>query len=74
MENALEPSRPGALADGGTALHSKTDPEGEGAMAYLGPATLERIRAWTDAAGIDSRPLFRRIAKGGRSVGGGGGA
>ena len=48
--------------------HSKTDSEGEWAVAYLGPAILERIRAWTAAAGIDSGPLFRRIAKGGRRV------
>ena len=52
-----------------TVRHSKTDPEGAGAVAYLGPATLERIRTWTTSAGIDSGPLFRRIAKGGRRVG-----
>ena len=52
-----------------TVRHSKTDPEGAGAVAYLGPATLKRIRTWTTAAGINSGPLFRRIAKGGRRVG-----
>ena len=52
-----------------TVRHSKTDPEGAGAVAYLGPATLERIRTWTTAAGSNSGALFRRIAKGGRRVG-----
>ena len=35
-----------------TVRHSKTDPEGAGAVAYLGPATLKRIRTWTTAGGV----------------------
>lgn len=40
---------------------SKTDQEGQGAYAWLSPDTLRRVRAWQDAAGIESGPLFRRI-------------
>lgn len=40
---------------------SKTDQEGEGAWAYLSPATLQAIACWRDAAQIDKGPLFRRV-------------
>lgn len=38
----------------GTAIirHSKTDQEGEGAIAFLSATTMRRVNAWIDAAGI----------------------
>ena len=48
-----------------TIRHSKTDPEGAGAVQYLGPATLERVRVWTRAAGVSDGALFRRVRRGG---------
>ena len=44
---------------------SKTDQEGEGAVLFLGPGTMERIRAWKTAAGFNTGPLFRAIRVGG---------
>ena len=40
---------------------SKGDQEGEGATAFLSPRSVRAIAAWTDAAGIRSGPLFRRV-------------
>lgn len=40
---------------------SKGDPEGEGATAFLSPRSVRAIAAWTEAAGISSGPLFRRV-------------
>lgn len=40
---------------------SKTDQEGEGAWAYLSPATMAAITRWRDAAQIDRGVLFRRV-------------
>jgi len=40
---------------------SKTDQEGEGAWAYLSPATMTAIARWRDAAHIDRGALFRRV-------------
>jgi len=40
---------------------SKTDQEGEGAWAYLSPATMRAIARWREAAHIDRGPLFRRV-------------
>ncbi|WP_454887775.1 tyrosine-type recombinase/integrase [Sphingomonas oryzagri] len=40
---------------------SKTDQEGEGAYAYLAPATMRAIARWREAARIDAGPLFRRV-------------
>ncbi len=42
-------------------LRSKGDQDGEGATAYLSPRTVAAIAAWTRAAGIAARPLFRRV-------------
>jgi integrase len=42
-------------------LRSKGDQEGEGATAFLSPRSVRAIAAWTDAAGIKSGPLFRRV-------------
>ena len=41
-----------------TVRHSKTDPDGAGAVQYVGPSTVRRVRAWLDAAGNSSGPLF----------------
>ncbi|MDM4770917.1 tyrosine-type recombinase/integrase [Solimonas sp. SE-A11] len=38
---------------------SKTDPEGEGAVQYLSPATVLRLQHWLRLAGITEGPLFR---------------
>lgn len=40
---------------------SKTDREGEGAYAYLSPATMDAIARWREKAGIRRGPLFRRV-------------
>lgn len=40
---------------------SKTDQEGEGAWAYLAPATMQAIVRWRDVAHIDKGPLLRRV-------------
>jgi len=40
---------------------SKGDQEGEGATAYLSPRSVRAIAAWSEAAGITSGPLFRRV-------------
>ncbi|WP_029625454.1 tyrosine-type recombinase/integrase [Sphingomonas sp. PAMC 26605] len=40
---------------------SKTDREGEGAHAYLSPATMRSIDRWRDKGGISKGPLFRRV-------------
>lgn len=44
---------------------SKTDQEGEGAVLFLGAATMERIRTWKTAAGFNTGPLFRPVRVGG---------
>ena len=44
---------------------SKTDPTGRGTVLYLRAWTMQRIAAWTGAAGLRSGPLFRRVRKGG---------
>lgn len=54
----------GPDANGAGALFvpsSKTDQEGEGAWAYLSPATMDAIARWRDAAHIDRGALFRRV-------------
>ena len=50
-------------------LRSKTDQEGAGAVVYTGRPTLERLKAWIQAAGITEGALFRRVGKSGK-VGG----
>ena len=59
----VNPAQGGA----GTLLvaESKTDPQGAGTVLHLRAVTLRRVSAWTEAAGIHSGPLFRRIRKGG---------
>ena len=60
----VNPAQDGA----GTLLvaQSKTDPQAAGTVLHLRAVTLRRVSAWTEAAGIHSGPLFRRIRKGGR--------
>lgn len=41
--------------------HSKTDQEGQGALAWLSPDTMSRVSAWLLASGITEGPVFRRI-------------
>ena len=59
---AYEPDGSGRL----TIRSSKTDQEGRGAVQFLGPTAVERIRAWRQASGIKKGPLFRRFFQGGR--------
>ncbi|OYX94972.1 MAG: integrase, partial [Novosphingobium sp. 35-62-5] len=52
------------IADGSgrlTIAHSKTDQAGEGALAWLSPATMVRLSAWLQAGAIGEGPVFRRI-------------
>ena len=41
--------------------HSKTDQNGEGALAWLSPETMGRLSAWLLASGIKQGSVFRRI-------------
>jgi integrase len=53
-----------------TIRHSKTDQEGEGATIAIVRGSIacpvEALKAWRDAAGITTGPLFRSIRKGGK--------
>jgi site-specific recombinase XerC len=53
-----------------TIRHSKTDQEGEGATIAIVRGSIacpvEAVKAWRDAAGITSGPVFRSIRKGGK--------
>jgi integrase len=40
---------------------SKTDQEGEGAVAFLAPDSIGFVREWIEAAGITEGPLFRSM-------------
>lgn len=40
---------------------SKNDPYGEGRLGYVSPETLQLVRAWLKAAGIDSGHIFRAV-------------
>ena len=52
-----------------TVRHSKTDPEGQGHVRYLGAPTISAVQNYLKAAGVADGPLLRRIDKGG-TVGG----
>jgi integrase len=59
-------------ADGfGTVVirRSKTDQEGQGAVAPIPADAMRHVQAWIDAAGIEGGTLFRAVLKGNR-VGG----
>ncbi len=47
-----------------TVRSSKTDQKGTGAVQFLGAATVERIEAWLDKAGLQDGPLFPRMHRG----------
>jgi len=54
----------GPDADGAGTLEigrSKTDQEGQGALAYLSPTTMRAIATWRVQARLDRGPLFRRV-------------
>lgn len=55
-----------ATEDGGTLTirASKTDQQGDGAVRFLGKPTVAAVKRYTEAAGIEDGPLFRRIRKG----------
>lgn len=44
-----------------TIAHSKTDQEGQGALAWLSPDTMARVSAWLAASGLRDGAVFRRI-------------
>ena len=46
--------------------HSKTDGEGRGEIAWVGPDTVRLVNAWLDRAGTVDGRLFRSVSKGGR--------
>ena len=52
-----------------TIRRSKTDQEGTGTVLFLGPPTAARVKRWMEAAHIQDGPLFRRVRRGGKSVG-----
>lgn len=52
-----------------TVRRSKTDQDAAGAALFVAPATLARVRAWTEAAGIEAGPLFQRLDKAGQPRG-----
>jgi integrase len=52
-----------------TIRRSKTDSEGEGAIAAVTPDAMRHVKAWLAAAGIEAGPLFRGGLKGGRVAG-----
>ena len=45
---------------------SKTDGEGRGEIAWVGPDTVRLVHAWLDRAGIGDGRLFCSVDKGGR--------
>lgn len=62
----IEDLEGGPEGDGTIALRrSKTDPEGEGAVRFLAPDTMQLLTAWLDGAGLTEGPLFRAVRKGG---------
>ncbi|NTZ43835.1 tyrosine-type recombinase/integrase [Altererythrobacter sp. SALINAS58] len=42
-------------------LRSKADPFGDGRVAYLSSANIQRVQTWLDASGIVHGPLFRGL-------------
>ncbi len=41
---------------------SKSDPYGSGRLAYISASTLKTVRAWIDAAAIESGYIFRAVS------------
>ena len=46
---------------------SKTDQAGRGKVVYLPAATLDLVRSWTAAAGIEDGPLWRGVSRHGHA-------
>ena len=57
----IEPDGSGRL----TIRHSKTVPNGEGAIQFIGVPTVTRVRTWLHTAGLTHGPLFRHLRRGG---------
>ena len=58
-------SRPKRTGPGASPSTARRPTKKAGAWSlYLGEATLGRIAAWREAAGVDAGPLFRRIRRG----------
>ena len=45
------------------------DLEAEGAVQYIGGPTVDRVRAWLEAAGLTTGPMFQRLDRAGRPRG-----
>lgn len=54
----------GSLARPRAVRASKTDQQGDGTVRFLGKPTVAAVKRYTEAAGIEDGPLFRRIRKG----------
>ena len=57
---ALEEDGSGRIA----IRHSKTDQEGEGAVAYVGAPTVQHVGAWLAAPELEDGSMFRRVRTG----------
>ncbi len=69
VEDVRPAGGPGGPEGGGATVairRSKTDQLGEGATAYVGPEAYAALRAWLDAAGLTSGPVFRAVSAHGR--------
>ena len=51
-----------------TIRNSKTDQEGEGAVAFIGVPGVRRLRIWLGAIGATKGPMFRRVRRGGHAT------
>ena len=60
---------PKPAQEGSPSAIRRLTPEGAGAVQYLGSATVERVRAWTESIGVTEGALFRRVRRGGRVIG-----
>jgi len=60
----LEPSAAGDATI--LVTRGKTDQEGEGAMRYLAPDTMDHVRAWIAVGGIKDGRLFRSVGRNGQ--------
>ena len=50
-----------------TIRYSKTDQEGEGAVAFIGAPGVRRLRAWLAAIGAETGAMFWRVRRGGHA-------
>lgn len=62
-----ETLEPGAAGDATILVaRGKTDQEGEGAVRYLAPDTMDHVRAWIAVGGIKDGRLFRSVGRNGQ--------